>query len=121
MEKPDILIVRAPIGVDELDILAKAWHRTLVKGVADIERRVIALGGDWHMDANTVLIADGSEQKNVWGFNVYPKKRGDEAIEYESLINIRPKQGNTSMELKDEKIRTKVRVLVGKLIPALDL
>lgn len=118
---PDILIVKAPIGMDVLEQLAKAWHRKLVKGVADVEKNIIALGGDWHIDANNILIADGSEQKNLWGFNVYLKKKGDEAIEYESLINIRPLQGSKKMELTDKGLRAEVRTLVGKLIPDLGL
>ncbi len=71
------------------------------------------------MDANNVLIADGSQQKHVWGFNIYPDERGDAAIEYISLINIRPAQGNRDMEIQDTDLRTTVRTLVSRLIPEL--
>ena len=120
MGLPEILIVREPISLGALEP-SKHWHRTLIKGVADVKRGVVALGGDWHMDANTVLIADGSEQRDVWGFNIYPEKRRDEAIEYESLINIRPAQGNKGMILKDEGLQSKIRSIVHRLIPELDL
>lgn len=117
----NVRIIRAPITKKELDELAGAFHRTLVKGVADIERKIVALGGEWHMDANTALIADGSEQKNLWGFNVYPGEKGDKAIEYVSLINIRPAQGNKTMELADEHLRTATRDIVRMFVPNLAL
>ena len=120
MEVPEILIVREPISLTVIEPL-RAWHHTLVKGVADVKRGTIALGGDWHMDANTVLIADGSEQKDVWGFNIYPSERGEKALEYISLINIRPAQGNTGMELMDTDLRNAIKALIKKLIPDLDL
>lgn len=117
----EILIVREPLPRGALEPLAKAWHGTLIKGVADLRRDVIALGGDWHMDANNVLIADGSRQEDVWGFNIYPKERGDSALEYISLINIRPTQGNKAMELADEALRAKLREIVRILAPELGL
>ncbi|OGG56722.1 hypothetical protein A3D71_00415 [Candidatus Kaiserbacteria bacterium RIFCSPHIGHO2_02_FULL_55_20] len=117
----EILIVREPVSEETLDALAQAWHGTLVKGVADVGRDVVALGGDWHMDANNILIADGSQQENVWGFNIYPKERSDSALEYISLINIRPAQGNKAMELADEALRGKIKEIVSKLVPHLGL
>ncbi len=117
----DIRIIREQISHDVLEELMRSHYRTFVKGVADIERGVIALGGDWHMDANTLLIGDGSEQKNLWGFNIYPGKTGEEAIEYESLINIRPAQGNRTREIADASIRDAVRSLVSTFVPELVL
>lgn len=117
----DIRIVREPISLTELEGLAQAYHRRLVKGVADLERGIIALGGEWHIDANNILIADGSEQKNLWGFNVYPQEKGEKSIEYISLINIRPAQGNTAMELMDESLRKSIHTIVRQLIPDLGL
>ena len=120
MDAPDILVLREPIAPLELEPL-KFWHHTLVKGVADIRRGVIALGGEWHMDANTVLIADGSEQQDMWGFNVYPREKRDKAIKYNSMINIRPLQGNRSMDLHNVELQKAIRTLVGRIIPDLEL
>ena len=117
----DIRIIRQSIQLAVVDELARATHITLVKGVADVAKKIIALGGEWHIDANNVLIADGSEQKDLWGFNVYPKETGDTAIEYISLINIRPAQGNRSMELTDPALRTAIREIVKNLIPELEV
>lgn len=117
----EILIVREQVDKETLDALAKEWHHTLVKGVADISRGIIALGGEWHIDANNRLIEEGSEQKNIWGFNIYPKEKGDAAIEYNSLINIRPMQGNRSMEITSEETKRAVRKVAALAVPFLGL
>jgi hypothetical protein len=117
----EILVVHEPVDQETLNALAKEWHVSLVKGVADVKLGVIALGGEWHMDANNRLIAEGSEQQNIWGFNIYPDNKGNEAIEYTSLINIRPMQGNRSMEIADEGIRNAVRKTVAMAITFLGL
>lgn len=117
----EILIVHEPVNEETLAALAKEWHVSLVKGVADIKTGIIALGGEWHMDANNRLIAEGSEQRNIWGFNLYPKEKGDAAIEYISLINIRPAQGNRSMEITDEETRRAVRKVAALAVPSLGL
>ncbi len=117
----DIYIAHSPISEEELRILANQWHKTLVKGVVDISRGIVALGGEWHMDANTRLIEDGSAQENLWGFNIYPDEMGDMAIEYTSLINIRPIQGNRGMEIESEETRVAVRKAVAHAVPFLKL
>ena len=116
-----IQIVREPVDAVQLEQLAAGWFGSMVKGVVDLEREIIALGGDWHMDANIVLMADGSDQRNVWGFNLYPDERGGPAIEHISLINIRPAQGNRGMELQDEQLRERARAIIGRLVPYLEL
>jgi hypothetical protein len=117
----NILITDEEVSMDTVKELANAWHGDLLKGVADCKSGVLALGGEWHIDANNKLIELGNSQSDLWGFNIYPEKTGDDVIAYSSLINIRPTQGNTDMELKDEKLRKKIRILVKKLIPDLNL
>ena len=69
------------------------------------------------MDANNVLIENGSKQRNVWGFNWYFDKPDNERIEYISLINIRPSEGNRSMEIKDDKLQAVISAIVKKFLP----
>ena len=115
MAEMEILIVRESIDATTLEALARGWYDTMVKGVADLERGIIALGGDWHIDANNILILDGSEQKNLWGFNIQVEEKSE--IEYVSLINIRPAQNNRAMEIEDEGIRKAMFTLIKKLVP----
>lgn len=71
------------------------------------------------MDANVVLLADESKQQDVWGFNIYPDERNHAAVEYTSLVNIRPAQGNREMEIGDVNIRKQVRSILEHLLPEL--
>src|SRR3989344_9039446 len=112
----DIRIIKNPITRAEARDIAKEFYVEMVKGVVDVEKGIIALGGEYHMDANTILVENGSEQKNLWGFNFYPDKTGDEQIEYKALVNIRPVHGNSVMEIQDENLRTAMRVIIRKLI-----
>jgi hypothetical protein len=112
----DIRIIRDQISENDLRALAKEFYGHMVKGVVDLDREIIAFGGEFHADANTILISDGSQQLDVWGFNWYFDVPDEEKIEYTSLINIRPHQGNRQMEIVDEAIREKVKVIVLKKI-----
>ncbi len=112
----DIKIVEDQISVGELKKLAEVFYVTMIKGVVDIEKEIVAFGGEYHMDANMVLIENGSEQKNVWGFNIYFDRPKDEWIEYISLINIRPLAKNNDMEVQDESIREKMKNIINSKI-----
>ncbi len=112
----NIKVIREPISIREAEELAQEFYRTMVKGVADIEREIIALGGEYHIDANNVLIEEGSIQPNLWGFNMHFDREGDEWLEYRSLINIRPAAGNRGMLVKDETLQNRMRKIIEKLI-----
>lgn len=88
----------------------------MVKYVVDIQREVIAIGGELHADAEQVLLDDGSRQADLWGANYYPGRRPDGCIEYTSLINIRPALGNPSMLVADQAIRDRIRAITYALI-----
>ena len=112
----DIKIINKKITESELREIAKDFYGEMVKGVVDIEREILVMGGEYHMDANTVLIENESKQQNIWGFNWYFNKKGDERIEYVSLINIRPAQGNRTMEVQDESLRDKMKLIILKYL-----
>lgn len=92
----------------------------MVKFVVDIEKGVLALGGEMHADCEELLLEQGSKQENLWGANLYPFREGEERIEYTSLINIRPSAGNRGMEIQDESIRRKMREITETLLLAHD-
>jgi len=89
-----IEIIRRAIPRARLTTLAEAQFGDMVKAVADVERRVMAIGGELHSDEEAALIEDGSAQANLWGVNLYPAEPGDAWIEFDSMINVRPSQGN---------------------------
>lgn len=112
----NIRIISEPISRPEALEIGKEFYPHVVKGVVDTKKEIIALGGEYHMDANTVLTEAGSSQADVWGFNIYPNQRGDDWIEYTSLINIRPAANNRTMTVEDEDIRKEMKRIIEKLI-----
>lgn len=113
---PDIVILTEPISPEVLRALVDRFFEDMVKYVVDVERGVVAVGGELHSDAEVLLLEDGSRQRGLWGANYYPGRGSDECIEFTSLINIRPAEGNRSMELEDEQLRARVRELTFELI-----
>lgn len=109
-------ILKGKITKAQLKEQYASFFKTMTKGVVDIKKEIIALDAEMHADLEEKLLEDGSEQENLWGFNLYPGKEGDDFIEYTSLINIRPHQQNKSMEIKNLTIKKKIRQIVGKFI-----
>lgn len=104
----EILITDRRVAPATVRQLAAAWFGDMVKIVVDVERRVAAIGGHLHADAEALLLQQGSQQEDLWGANYYPDRRAAARVEYTALINIRPGQGNRSMEIQDPAIRVKV-------------
>ncbi|MGD8278705.1 MAG: DUF5674 family protein [Gemmatimonadota bacterium] len=116
LDTPDILVLTAPIEAGPLRALVERFFTDMVKFVADVERQVIAIGGELHADAEALLLEAGSRQRDLWGGNYYPGRGPDGCIEYTALINIRPSQGNRSMEIEDPAVRDRVRELAFRFI-----
>jgi hypothetical protein len=112
-----IVVVRGlRIDPAELRRLVELFFDDMVKYVVDVGRGVVAVGGEMHADAEQVLLDDGARQADLWGANYYPGRGREECIEYTSLINIRPAQGNRSMEIQDPAVRERVRELTFALL-----
>lgn len=109
-------IIRKPIQKNELLRIAESPFGSMVKGVVDVERRIMAVGGELHADEEALLLEDGSVQENLWGINLYPEKPEDEWIEFDSMINIRPSWHNMSRSVEDAAVREKITMLVKELI-----
>jgi len=113
---PDIVLLSEHIDTTTLRALVDRFFEDMVKYVVDVERGVAAVGGELHADAEELLLDDGSRQEDLWGANHYPGREPDGCIEYTSLINIRPSQGNLSMEIGDPEIRERVKALTFELV-----
>jgi len=87
-----------------------------IKLAVDIERGILAGGGELHADCEAVLLENGSKQVDIWGADWYPFTQ---EVGYESLINIRPRQNNRSMEIQDPMIRQQVAQIVQQLLGGL--
>jgi hypothetical protein len=113
---PSTVILTRRIGGSELRRLLQEGFGEMVKFVADVERGVVAAGGELHADQEEALLEDGSRSEDLWGGNYYPGRGRERCIEFTSFINIRPARGNTSMEIGDPALRDCVRSLVYRLI-----
>ncbi len=90
-----------------------AEHTTMIKIVVDIRRRLLAGGGAMHSDCETALVEDGSQQDDLWGANWFP---GEQRIEFESLINIRPRLDNRSLVLQSDRLRQPVEAVAREFL-----
>ena len=85
----------------------------MVKGVVDAERGLLAIDAELHADLEQMLLQNGSGQFDLWGINLYFD--GD-LVEFDSMINIRPAQGNRSRGVEDENTQQKIIEIVSKWV-----
>lgn len=109
-------IVSTPISRTDLARWAEGQFGDWIKAVVDVSRGIMAVGGDLHADDEALLLADGSRQQDLWGINLYPEDESREWIEFDSMINIRPRDGNRSLGVDDEGTRARIRGVVAALV-----
>jgi hypothetical protein len=107
-----IHILRGKVSSVQVQEMLKQYE-SMIKIVVDIRRRVLSGGGEMHADCETALLDDGSEQDDLWGANWYPN---EQRIEFESLINIRPRLGNRGILLQDENLRRQVESITREIL-----
>lgn len=106
-----LLIVRAKIDSQTRQKIAEDL-KGYIKVVVDIRRKILAAGGEEHVDGERLLLEDASRQEDLWGAGL-DLETGE--IDFDSLINLRPTQ-NTSREILDEAIRKKAASLIESLL-----
>jgi len=109
-------IISSKIKFFELKKIAEEIFGNMVKAVVDVEKEVMVVGGELHSDEEELLLEEGSKQENLWGINIYLDKSGDEFIEFDSMINIKPSKGNKTRGVDDPKIQEKIIKIVNSLI-----
>jgi hypothetical protein len=107
-----IHIIRTRATKEQVDEMLEA-HGFYIKLAVDIERSILAGGGELHADCEAVLLEDGSTQENIWGASWNPLTQ---EVFYESLINIRPRQNNRSMEILNPAIREQLAQVTQELL-----
>ncbi len=107
-----IYIIREHVTPQQMEEMLQALGE-YVKLAVDVERFILAGGGGMHSDCEEALLEDGSQQVNVWGADWYPASK---EVKYESLINIRPRQNNFSLELTDPMLRDRIDKITRKLL-----
>ena len=105
------------ISVHELKVMAENMYGELVKAVVDVERGLLVVDAELHVDEEQWLLEHGSLQSDLWGINLYPDDYGtDDFIEFDSMINIRPSQGNRSRSVESGPIRDRICRIVDGVV-----
>jgi hypothetical protein len=87
-------------------------YKFYIKLAVDINRRVLAGGGEMHYDNEQALLEDGSQQKDIWAASFRPDNKN---IRCESMVNLRAPQ-NRSMEILDDKIVEEVTKIIMEFL-----
>lgn len=109
-------ILNEAIDKRQLAEMAQEFYGDMIKGVVDVDRKIMALNAELHADLERLLLEDGSRQESLWGINLYPDVEGDDFIEFDSLINISPRRNNFSRDVEDETVRGQIRSIVNSLV-----
>src|SRR3989338_831689 len=110
-------IVKDKITRDELKTLAHEQYGNIVNAVVDVNREIFGVGGELHIDIQSLLIEkEDSQGQDTWGINLYIEKMGDDFIEFDSMINLKPLLGNKTRGVEDLEIQNKIREIISKLV-----
>lgn len=105
------------ISLAELKEMAQKMAGNLVKADLDVEKGIVLVDMDLHADGEAQLLENGSSQQDLWGINLYPEKfNTDEFIEFDSMINLKPSQGNRSRNVEDEQVRRRIQSIINEVV-----
>lgn len=105
------------ISLAELKEMAEKMFGSLVKADVDIVKKIVIIDMEMHVDGEQQLLEEGSKQQDLWGINLKPELFGtDKFIEFDSMINIRPRQNNPSRDVLDEKIRAVITEIINGVV-----
>lgn len=117
MPPDEMEVIRESVTAEHLAGLAESGFGSLVKAVVDVDKGIMAIGGEMHADEEAVLLGLGSSQTDLWGINLYPSQYGQsDWIEFDSMTNIRPRQGNRSRGVEDPTAQEKIVAIVARLV-----
>ncbi len=111
-----IRTITGTISRTDLQYEAEQIFGDFVKAVVDVRRQVMAIGGELHADEESFLLEEGSVQHDLWGINIYPGQDGEAMIEFDSMINLRPTQGNRTRAVDDAETRKQIIRIVTTLV-----
>ena len=110
------ILVSEPMSTQQLREAGEELYGDMVKAVIDIEKGVMAVGAELHADEEAFLIERNSRQENLWGINLYMTRPMPEMVEFDSMINIRPRQNNRSRGVENPDLREQIIGVVRRLV-----
>ncbi|MBL7073509.1 MAG: hypothetical protein ISS33_07070 [Candidatus Omnitrophica bacterium] len=109
-------ILQAIVTIEELKNIALDSFGDLVKAVVDVDRELVAIDAELHSDLEAMFLLKGSKQNSLWGINFYPDNEGDDFIEFDSIINLRPSMENMNRGVNSPKLQEKIVTIVNKWV-----
>ena len=107
-----ICIITKPATDIELSRISRMFGN-YIKLAVDVERGILSGGGESHAECEAALLKLNSSQRNIWGAGLNLTTR---QTDYDSIINIRPSQGNRSMIIQNATIRMRIDQIIDQLI-----
>lgn len=105
------------ISVQELQEMAKRMYGSLVKADVDVVKKIVIVDMEMHADGEAELLQNGAKQEDLWGINLYPAKFGTpDFIEFDSMINLKPRQNNMTRGVEDLKIQEQIRNIISGVV-----
>ena len=109
-------LIDKTISKVELKKLSENFAGGLVKAVVDVKKEIMIIDAPMHADEEKELLDRGSNQDNLWGINLYPDLAYEDFIEFDSMINVRPRLNNFSRGIESQELKTKIVTIVHKLV-----
>lgn len=110
-------IVKDKITRKELEALAHEQYGDIIKVVVDVAQGIMGVGGELHVDIQSILLeGEHSKSADTWGINLYLDKTGDDFIEFDSMINLKPNLGNRTRNVENLEIQEKIRHIINVLV-----
>jgi len=109
-------MITQAITLARLREMAESKFGDMVKAVVDVDKGIMAVDGELHADEEELLLVHGSKQANLWGINIYPDAGIGDWLEFDSMINLRPSQGNRSRGVENPQARQRIVEIVSRLV-----
>ncbi|MBI2630657.1 hypothetical protein HYW73_00375 [Candidatus Nomurabacteria bacterium] len=110
-------IVKNKISRRDLKALAHEQYGDIIKAVVDAAQEIMGVGGELHVDIQSLLIEkENSKGGDTWGINLYLEKTGNDFVEFDSMVNLKPGLGNKTRGVDNPEVQNKIREIVDKLV-----
>lgn len=96
-----IITKSIPYTKEEIKKLREVFD-TYIKTVIDVEMKICSAGCDRHFESEQILLRQGSKQSDIWGGGI---DMDTKEIDFNSFINIRSADNNSSNDILDPKMR----------------
>jgi len=107
-----VIVLDRKITPEEFQRVREAYE-DYIKTVVDIEKDLLAVGGEYHIDCEQALIETGSKASNLYGggYRVSTKE-----VDYMAMSNYKPALGKLTYEISDIKVRERLKELTEEFL-----